>query len=348
MIDFSTLYPPPDNYKRQDGSSRFCFMTFVMRNDAFIPGALVFAYALKNLNTRADVVCMVTKEVSSLARSALDLLFDKVVIVDEVFIPHEHRQERQDRPYLFTRFQSLLAGSDGPLGWHYEKVVMTDADILPLASYDHLFTLPPPAGIINEFKTNSMEYDLKGKYIIPNSLQENGKWIWHKIYEPVCPHGTKIPCFLTDRVKNDQKNMGINSSLWVISPSVETYHKIFSEISNPEMDVLVRKKFNWPEMQFATLFWSGHWTNIDLRFSSFNGYPSLDVLCGTHFAGYKPWNFKELGTISRFSRFPDYNLWHQTFVNLMEDFPQLNGFPKLSRLLINIKTLKIEKRKIDI
>ena len=27
--------------------------------------------------------------------------------------------------------------------------------------------------------------------------------------------------------------------------------------------------FKWPEMQYATLRWSGQWTNIDLKYSSF-------------------------------------------------------------------------------
>ena len=75
--------------------------------------------------------------------------------------------------------------------------------------------------------------------------------------------------------------MGINSSLWVISPSILHYDKIISELSIPETKALVSSQFNWPEMQFATLFWSGEWTSVDLRFSSFNGYPSLGLLWNT-------------------------------------------------------------------
>jgi alpha-N-acetylglucosamine transferase len=337
MIDFDCLYPPPDRFKYDDGSSRFAFMTFVMRNDSYVPGALVFAYALHKQATQADLVCMVTRNVTSPARAALEQLFDRVVEVDEIFIPHHRRQERQDRPFLFTRFQALRAGLDGDLGLKYEKVSLVDADVLPLRCYDHLFTLDPPAGIINESKSNCMEYDSAGKYVLPTSLPETGKWKWHDIYEPVCPHGGKIPARMTERVLTDPGNMGINSSLWVLKPSMSELDNLLEYARQPDIHRLVEQAFTWPEMQFATLYWSGQWTNIDLRFSSFNGYPQLsDVLCGTHFAGYKPWKFKETGTISRFSRFPDYALWQQGFLAMMADYPVLFKLPKLARLRSDI------------
>ena len=107
----------------------------------------------------------------------------------------------------------------------------------------------------------------------------------------------------------------------------------------PGVSPAITNRFNWPEMQYATLRWSGQWTSIDLRFSSFNGYPQLDVLCGTHFAGYKPWRFKERGTISRFSRFPDYALWHKQYLEMLEAHPALTRLPRLARLADDIRQL---------
>lgn len=340
MINLIELFPPPDSFTRQDGSPRFCYLTFLMRNDSFLPGALVYAFALRMLKTRGDLICMVTKDISVSARASLEFVFDQVLEVEEIYIPHQRRQERQDRPFLFTRFQALLTGEDGPFGLNYEKVVLADADVLPLGCYDHLFTLDAPAGILNESRSNCMEFDDTGRYITPPSVLETGKWNWHQVYEPWCPHGMKIPKQLTDRVKSDPTNMGVNSSLWVLSPSLSTYEDIFNHIKAPEVSSLISKEFNWPEMQFASLYWSGRWTNIDLRFSSFNGYPNLDVLCGTHFAGYKPWNFKEIGTITRFSRFPDYIKWHEVYKKMLDHYPKLRNFPKLSRLFTNIQNLQ--------
>ncbi len=337
MIDFQRQYPPPTSFHRSDGSARFAFMTFVMRNDSFVPGALVFAYALRQQRTQADLVCMVTKDVTPAARSALEILFDRVVEVDEIFIPHKRRHERQDRPFLFTRFQALRAGADGGLGLRYEKIVLADADVLPLRCYDHLFTLEAPAGIINEDKSVCMDYDTEGKYIIPPSVAEDGTWKWHRRYESLCPHGTKIPREITDRLLTDPANMGVNSSLWVLTPSLAAYENLLAEANRPEVNARIGGAFDWPEMQFATLHWSGQWTSIDLRFSSFSGYPQLDVLCGTHFAGYKPWKFKDRGTIARFSRFPDYDLWHRQYLEMLEAHPTLRELPKLRRLESDIQ-----------
>jgi glycogenin glucosyltransferase len=339
MIDFHKQYPSPASFRRPDGSARFAFMTFVMRNDSFVPGALVFAHALRQQRTQADLVCMVTKDVTAAARSALEMLFDCVVEVDEIFIPHKRRQERQDRPFLFTRFQALRTGADGGLGLCYEKIVLADADVLPLRCYDHLFTLEAPAGILNEDKSLCMEYDADGKYILPDSVAEDGTWKWHRLYESICPHGTKIPREITDRVLNDPANMGVNSSLWVLRPSLAEYENLLAEANRPEVNERIGNTFDWPEMQFATLHWSGQWTSIDLRFSSFNGYPQLDVLCGTHFAGYKPWKFKGRGTILRFSRFPDYALWHRSYLEMLGEHPGLQKVPRLKRLESEIRAL---------
>ncbi len=339
MIDFQKQYPPPASFRRPDGSARFAFMTFIMRNDSFVPGALVFAYALRRQKTQADLVCMVTKDVTPAARAALEILFDRVVEVEGIFIPHKRRQERQDRPFLFTRFQALRAGADGGLGLRYEKIVLADADVLPLRCYDHLFTLEAPAGILNEDKSACMEYDADGKYILPASVAEDGTWKWHRLYDLVCPHGTKIPKEITDRVSSEPKNMGVNSSLWVLAPSLTAWETLLETARRPEVRERIGE-FDWPEMQFAAWYWSGQWTSIDLRFSSFNGYPQLDVLCGTHFAGYKPWKFKERGTIARFSRFPDYALWQRTFLEMLEERPGLQKSPKLARLAGEIRKIQ--------
>lgn len=340
MIDFSQTYPLPKSFKRQDGSNRFAFITFVMRNDSFIPGALLFAYSLRQQFTQADLVCLVTREVSSTARLALEVLFDRVVEVGEIFIPHKRRQERQDRPFLFTRFQALRSGSDGDLGLNYEKIVLVDADVLPLQFYDHLFTLSSPAGIVNESKSFCMEYNSDGVYVIPPSVAVDGTWNWHSIYRSHCSHGERIPREITDRVLMDPANMGVNSALWVLTPSMDELEYIQTAASSPEMNERIGDAFNWPEMQFASLHWSGQWTSIDLRFCSFNGYPNLGVLCGTHFAGYKPWNFKNQGTILRFSRFPDYSLWHRLFLQMVETYPVLIKTPKLSWLKMQINFLQ--------
>jgi hypothetical protein len=76
--------------------------------------------------------------------------------------------------------------------------------------------------------------------------------------------------------------------------------------------------YNWPEMQYMSNKLSGQWYNMDLRYSSFNGYPEIDVLYGTHFAGLKPWSIKNK-SIKSFGKFDDYKLWYHTFIKMCDE-----------------------------
>ncbi len=266
------------------------FVTFIIRNDSYLPGALVFAYALRLQNSTADLICIVSDNISEYAIKTLKHVYNDVIIIDEVYVPHDRRQERQDRPFLFSRFNAFRLGKDGDLNKKYEKIIIADCDLLPLHGYDELFLLNAPAGIINEKKEYCLEYDELGKYIVPESVYIDGTWKWHKVYSYV-PHGTLIPKEITDRIKEDKLNMGVNASLYLFEPSRKFYDSIMEDLDNKDIQKEI-SLYNWPEMQYITLKLSGKWTNVDLRYSSFNGYPDIEYLKGIHFAGLKPWNMK--------------------------------------------------------
>jgi glycogenin glucosyltransferase len=325
---------------KTDGSARFAFASFLMLNDSYLPGALVVGYALRKQDTRADLVCLVTKEVTLEARHALELVFDHVIEVEKVYVPHKRRQARQDRPYLFTRVNALRLGQDGDLGLGYEKVVVLDADVLPFRHYEHLFTLDAPAGILNEDKSHFVETHADGSYLIPEDVKTTGTWKWHRLYGDVCPHGHKIPQEITDRVGEDIPSLGINGSLFVFEPSMAEYRSILEDVQRPETLRRVGDLYEWPDMQYLTLRWSGRWTNVDLRFSGFNGYPDLSVLYGTHFGGLKPWQFKRKKAIRRWGRYADYQAWFREYTSMVsEAYPALLKVRRLKRLLDDMRGL---------
>jgi len=333
LSNLKSEYIFPDRYEKNVGNPRFAFVTFLMRNDNYLPGALMYAYGLRKKGTGADLVCMVSGNISDRAKEALELIYDHVVDMDEIYVKHKRGHERQDIPYVFTRFNTLRLGPDGDLGFGYEKIVVGDADLLPIRFYDHLLTLDTPAGIINEKKENFMDYDENLEYIVPDSVWESGTWRWHYVYGDVCPHGTRIPKELTDRVMTDHENLGINSSLFVLSPSMDEFNRIIEDIKRPKVKKLVEADFNWPEMQYATMTWSGKWTSIDVRFSGLNGYPEPSVLCGIHFAGIKPWNARDEKSMKRVMKFPDYSLWYGMYEEMLDEYPGLMDNSKLVRLL---------------
>lgn len=325
---------------RPNGQPRYAFVTFLMLNDNYLPGALVVAHGLRRQSTRAALVCLVTEGVSGAARCALRLLFDRVLEVDRLYVPHSRRQERQDRPYFFTRLHGLRLGADGDLGCDFEKIVLVDADVLPMKHCDHLFSLDTPAGIINERKSHFLEIDAAGRYRVPLNAVRTGRWIWHEIYGDICPHGHRVPAQITDRVREDPTNMGMNGSLFVLEPSAVEFDRIVEDVRRPEVQRLIGDLFDWPDMQYLTMRWSGRWRNIDLRFSAMNGYPHLSVLFGTHFAGFKPWYFNRARTMAQYGRYDDFQRWFEVYGEMVTTYPQLLELGKLRRLLEGIRRLK--------
>ncbi len=333
-------YPAPNEMKKPDGTSRFAYVVLLMLNDSYLPGVLMLAYALRKQHTQADLVCMVTDEITDDARRALKLLFDHVIEVEKIFVPHKRRQKRQYIPYVFTRISALRLGQDGDLGFEYEKLVALDADVLPLNHYDHLFLLDAPAGILNEQKSYFLDYDADGQYVIPPSVETAGTWKWHNVYNKICPHGHKIPQEITDRVRHDPTNMGVNSALLVFEPSMEEFESIKRDLDQPDTLDLVGDLFEWPDMQYLTMRWSGQWSNIDLRFCGFSGYPRLSVLFGTHYGGLKPWQFKKARAIARYARFEDFQFWFNEYATMMSvSYPKLGSNKRLNRLLKEIQKL---------
>ncbi len=307
------------------------YTTLFTLNDSYLPSLLLLAYKLRQQQTTADLICMVTEEITATARQALAILYDHVVEVEKITVPHSRSGKRPYLPYVFTKLHALRLGRDGDMGFAYDKVILLDADLLPIKKYDELFDLPAPAGTINEKKTNVMEWDEDGNFIIPQSVYEDGTWNWHHIYAE-CPHGQPIPQTITNRVLRDPTNMGIIGSLLVLQPSRAEFDAILADLQTPEVADLVQDKFDWPEMQYLTARWSGQWTNVDLRFHSLNGYPNLSVLNGIHFTGFKPWQFHKGGSMARYGRREDFRYWHNNYRKMTNAYPNLLDFKKLRRL----------------
>lgn len=76
---------------------RNAYVTFVMRNDSFIPGALVLTHSIKKYQTQHDLVCLITISISSQGKSCLEQLYDKVIPVDEIYLEHPNSIGRSDR-----------------------------------------------------------------------------------------------------------------------------------------------------------------------------------------------------------------------------------------------------------
>jgi glycogenin glucosyltransferase len=317
------------------------FVVFLMFNDSYLPGALTAAYGLVRQGSPSRRTCVVTPEISDEARQTLAALFHDVIEVEPIAVPAivDSTSSGQIRTgsarvlsAALTRFASLRLGPDGDLGTAFKKVTVIDADLLPLRDFDDLWLLPAPAGIINEHRSHMAEIDPSGKLIIRPESVHTGRGIWHEIYGSTSPHGAPIPKEVTDRVAVDTDNYGVNASLVVIEPSFEVYDDLMRWVAQPDIGDLARNRWPWIDQQAATLYWSGQWTNVDVSFSTLYGYPSLEAARGLHFAGIKPWSWRKNGFERRLHRFPDYYLWANVFLEMLEEVSGLRNRPKLGRL----------------
>lgn len=307
------------------------FVAFLVRNDSYLPGALLLAYGLLKQQSVADRVCLITPDIPEASTALLDLVFDHVVKVEAIYVPIRDCQRRQHLPFMFTRLQALRLGSDGDLGYHYRKIVLLDADILPMRHFDHLFLLDTPAGILNEQKSHLFQV---GPHSVGQSSHAaaRGIWNWHEAYREI-PHGSRIPRRITDKIRYDNANYGMNTALLVLSPSMMEYSDIMSDLQDEQTRDWISDELTWPEMQYLSLWWSGQWHNVDACFAGLKGYPSLDALFGNHFAGVKPWSVRSKTVADRYSRFEDFQYWYQEFERMMEEFSELKACKRLMAIL---------------
>ncbi len=317
---------------------RTAFVTLVMLDDGYIPGAILLAYSLRQQHSEFLLICMVTNEVSAEGRKLLTIFFDRVVEVDKIFVPCRRMKESHYLPYVFTKLNVLRLGRGGLSGLDLKKVIFIDADVLPLRNYGDLVSLNCPAGIINEYRSHLALTDRTNNFQVKTETFRHRKWHWHNIYDPICPHGTKIPTYITDQVKYNTANMGVNGALLVLEPSREEYDRIVKDLKGTDTKDRVRR-FCWPEMQYLTIRWSGRWTNIDIRFCGFKGYPSVELLYGTHFAGVKPW--KILDGRSDLYRRPDFRVWYDLYLKMYSQYSKvLSNHVKYRKLQRIIKEAK--------
>jgi hypothetical protein len=113
----------------------FAIVTLVMRGDRYVPGALAFAYSTKkympeDVRDQVDVICMVTDDVSIMARQQLTQWFDRVILVPYITYPHSFVSTKLfQEKYASWIKQSVTKWNC--LGFHeYQRVGFFDADCL--------------------------------------------------------------------------------------------------------------------------------------------------------------------------------------------------------------------------
>ena len=257
------------------GVDRYAHVTLLMGGDAYLPGCLVVAAALRwHVQTRAALVCLVDDSVPSHAREALARLYDRVTVVPRMRA-HESCYPEELLSDAYLDMYTKLHIFDATL-LPYERVCFIDADLLPLRCFDHLFTLTPPAAVIE-------------------SVDPTGQFAYVRHMHGV-RHGAPVPPAILEPTSDDDVTGGINSGLLVVAPDRRRFEDMVARIQRPMPEWGARHRelydrgirYGFPDQHFLQVELQDAWTAIDPRFNSMR--TDVPHSFGVHWMiGRKPW-----------------------------------------------------------
>ena len=313
--DTLTIKMPKAKYMidTKTGNKKFAYVVMMFPNPktgkaSYLDGCILAALGLRRQKTLADIICIVTPDITEEVRKKLNIVYDKVMVLPYItpfkmtkndiiltkgLFQNCHGYDR-NHPYshVFTKLHIF-----NPDIFPYEKIVFVDSDLVPLNYYDSLFMIDTPAGWI--------EYRSKRPFL------ESYHWDRCDLLE----HGKSIPKSYTDL--DLKTGSDVNAGLLVITPDKKEYDEMIKELQSPidqwmgidkihkgfwtfdfsdgansDAVKFVEKSYCYPEQNYLTKRFSGKWKFIEFAFQSWSLDPCNSF--GIHMAAFnpKPW-FKE-------------------------------------------------------
>lgn len=159
--------------------SQNAYVWSIFLGDRYIPGVLASAYSVKRTNTKYDLICLVTSDVSDIGRKELAKICTKVIEVNYI---------RVKRPKLKTARQKELYKTWIDVSYtkwnilnltQYKKVFLLDADTIVTQNIDSVFDKKKISATFynpwsNKYSKFSKIKDYYGrkKIINPNLIQK--------------------------------------------------------------------------------------------------------------------------------------------------------------------------------
>ena len=254
---------------------RYAFTTLLMDGERYLPGCLVVATALRwHLQTSATLICLVDESVTPETRDILGRVYDRVPVVPRLRAhASAYPSELLSDAYRDTYTKLHLFD---PQLFPFKRVCFIDADLLPIRCFDHLFTLPTPAAVIESVDPTSQYAYVRHMHGVR--------------------HGQLVPAGILEPTSDEDVTGGINSGLLVIAPDRERFDDIVARIQRPmaEWGPHHRRlyergiRYGFPDQHFLQVEFQQQWTAIDPRFNSMR--TDIPHSFGVHWTiGRKPW-----------------------------------------------------------
>ncbi len=262
---------------------RYAYVALLLGGEGYLPGCLVVGAALRwHVRTGAALICMVDDSVPPGTRSVLGRIYDSVPLVPRLRA-HDSGYPAELLSDAYRDMYTKLHLFDAAL-FPYARVCFVDADLLPIRCFDHLFTLPAPAAVIESVDPTS-------QYAYVHHM--------HGVR-----HGETVPPAILEVTSDDDVTGGINGGLMVIRPDRARFEDMVARIQRPMPEWGPRHRqlyergirYGFPEQHFLQVEFQNEWTAIDPRFNSMR--TDIPHSFGVHWTiGRKPW--QNLGNPAR-------------------------------------------------
>ncbi len=257
------------------GPERYAHVSLLMAGDDYLPGCLVLAAALRwHVQSRASLVCLVDDAVSPQARGMLDAVYDRVLLVPRLRA-HADSYPKEMLSDAYRDVYTKLHVFDAAL-LPYARVTFVDADLLPLRCFDHLFTVPTPAAVIESVHPTSQYAYVRHMHGVR--------------------HGAPVPPAILEVESNDDVTGGINAGLLVVQPDRARFVDMVARLARPMPEwgehhrALYARgiRYGFPEQHFLQVELQHEWTALDPRFNCMR--TDVPHSFGLHWIiGRKPW-----------------------------------------------------------
>lgn len=282
--------------EKQDGTP-CAWVTLIMLGDSYVPGALVLAESLRLVQTKHQLVCMVTPGVSEDARAALRCVYDRVVCTRTVhracsFLPGRRQALRYGMAFLSrvcTKWFCLTLED-------YRLVCFVDADIAFQKNPDDLFNLQAPAGsFVNPWQKEDRFY----------MWPKHGQRIDNKYIQRAMAHRTGFVVFGSLVLLEPDKSMFVDLTMNI---GMEGTHgnEILTTSGPDELAIcqlMLAKKKEWTHIgpRYQAISWKTYGPS---------GVINARDIIGYHYHGeQKPWDMK-------IDQWPDLHAWFTAALHL--------------------------------
>lgn len=289
MTEMLKLSSPP--------TKPYAYAWLFMKGDFYLPGVFVSAYSIRRTNPNADLVVMITPDVSKHAQEMLLLVATHLFYIPYISL--------ESKPMKTARQQQLYGTWIGSsytkwnvLAMPYKKVILIDGDTVHTENTDELFDLQAPA------------MPMASPYIKPLGTVQN-PYDGDVSFDGYPEHGKQLSIEMINKILN-QGGVLPTSTPALIEPSLDDYNEYLETTKKMQPFGFPECHSGFDEQSISNYYANVKkvaYTNIHQRY---NYYPWKDgfVFDGDvpriihFFSDTKPWTVD-------FDKYPDVITWYK-------------------------------------